>query len=139
MGIDWFKEQLKRGVWKGGGIWEFDWYIDLFFVEEMSYGKNPFHLGYLQPIIGDLLPDYSKFGEVRERLKKKYWNSKGLVEFVKRGKDVVVEAEKLLSLIKRSKNVDLNKYGLAQRRLSLLMATVSAGIDQLASEYVKDF
>lgn len=139
MGIGWFKEQLKGGVWKGGGIWEFDWYIDLFFVEEMSYGKNPFHLGYMQPIIGDLLPDYNKSGEVKERLKKKYWNLKGLAEFTGLCKNVVDKAERLLTTIKVNKNIDLNEYELAQRRLSLLMATVSAGIDQLATEYVKEF
>lgn len=139
MGIGWFQEQLKKGVWKGGGVWEFDWYIDLFFVEEMCYGNNPFHLGYLQPIIGDHMPDYSKSGEVKERLRKKYWNLKGLAEFNKRCGGVIDEAEKLLNSIKRTGEVDFSKYELVQRGLSLLMAIVSAGIDQLASEYVKEF
>lgn len=137
--MDWFKEQLKKGIWTGGGIWEFDWYIDLFFVEEMSYGKNPFHLGYLQPIIGDLLLDYSKSEKIKEMLKKKYWNFKGLVEFIRRCENTVNEAEKLLNSTKENKNVNLNEYELVQRTLSLLQATVSMGIDQLASEYVKDF
>ena len=51
--IDDFKQKVVSQYWVKGGVWEFDWYLDVFFCEVMSYGDMPMHIGYEQAILGD--------------------------------------------------------------------------------------
>lgn len=129
-----FHQKLKDGYWKKGSIWEFDWYINSLFAEEMAFGSNPVYIGYEQAIIGDLFLDpnseYLSYSD--------FFNDLDFVnELIQKQKVILEKANYQLKQIKNGKFNKIN-YEIVQRQLSLLMASVSASFDLVMSLEIKE-
>ena len=127
--------KLENGDWFGGGTWEFDWYLDLIFLEEMAYGTKPIQMSYEQPIIGDEFLKWS--GEEQLRIKYKYFfnNKEAVLDLIESQKRILNKAGQEIAHLE---NMDLNykRYRTVQGELSQLMASVSVIFDWVISNQV---
>lgn len=127
---DGFVQKLKSGYWMKGNDWQFDWYIDCFFVEAMSYHKNPIKIGYMEAVLGDEFLDF-KYSDLIESEFKDFFKD------VSKVKSLIEAQEKIIKNglleIKRLKKNEFRPqaYKAVQLDLSLLMASVSVIFDNL--------
>ena len=129
-------KQLKEGKYLKGSIWEFDWYLDLFFVEVMAYGDNPIKLGYKQAIVGDEFLQPSNHDQVVNRFSDFFNNSKEVKKLIEKQKKILTEADELIQQFEKGGHYNLDQYQKVQKNLSLLMASVSIGFDPAISKEV---
>lgn len=129
--LKYFIDKLKEDYWFDGNNWEFDWYLDCFFCEAMSYHNDPVYIGYDQPVFGDrflaVRPEVDI--KLQKRIAMILKNEKEIKDIINRQNKIIKVAKHLIADIKQGKNFDPKLYKEIQIRLSLLMACVSVGFD----------
>ncbi len=130
-----FKKKLREKYWTRGSVWEFDWYLDAFFVEIMAYGSYPEKLNFEQPVVGDEFLNFSGEDSLFEKYKGFFESKARVKKLIRDQKDILASADKLLVLMKKRK-FDSDEYEKVQKDLSLLMALVSVVLDKLISKEV---
>jgi phosphoenolpyruvate synthase/pyruvate phosphate dikinase len=130
-------KSFKNRIWTRGDKWEFDWYIDVIFIEVMAYGKNPVFIGYLQPVIGDEFLKYSKDKEILKKFLHFFRDIRKVNDLLQRQNEIITKGNKFLKKIKRDSDIDLHKYKNVQKELSLLMASVSVVFDKIIEKEIQ--
>ena len=136
MALDNFRQKLKDGYWTKGSIWEFDWYLDVFFAEEMSFGRYPFYIGYEQPIVGDEYLDFAPWDRSLSGFGHFFEDPSQISELIAK-QDAILASSNRVILELKSGQFNAEQYELVQRHLALLMASVSVVIDNLIPEQIK--
>jgi phosphoenolpyruvate synthase/pyruvate phosphate dikinase len=131
-----FKKQLKEGFYFHGSPWEFDWYINIFFVEVAAYGNNPIQISYHMPIIGDEFLDYSQEDNILSAFGSFFDNKQQVDKLISNQEDILLKADLLIKNIKNTNKINIYDYEKTQKDLSLLMASVSVVFDKLISNEI---
>ena len=131
-----FIKKLKEGKHVRGSIWEFDWYLDLFFVEVMAFGDNPIKLGYKQAIAGDEFLQPADHQQVVNSFDNFFDNDKKIKQLIEKQRKILEKADHLIKNFEEDNYCNLDKYKSIQKGLSLLMASVSVGFDPAISKKV---
>jgi len=130
---------FKSQKFTSGGVWEFDWYLDLFFVEALSFTSNPVFLGYDQPVLGDdFLNPPTKF-KIISSFSNFFSNTKQVSELIKKQLQILDSAIHQVSDSKKDLNsFDSSQYKKVQIELSQLMASVSVIFDNLIEKEIQE-
>ena len=136
MALDNFRQKLKDGYWTKGSIWEFDWYLDVFFAEEMSFGRYPFYIGYEQPIVGDEYLDFAPWDKSLSGFGYFFEDPSQISGLVAKQNAILTSADQVILELKTGL-FNAKRYELVQRHLTLLMSSVSVVFDNLIPEQVK--
>ncbi len=134
--IDSFNKFLKNGYWTTGSIWEFDWYIDLFFAEVMAYGDYPIKLGYEQAMLGDEFLTPKNESEIISNFANFFQNVKDINKLLENQKNILQSSNNLIANL-RKQMFDKDLYEKVQKDLSLLMASVSLVFDNIISKEIQ--
>ena len=134
--IDDFKQKVVSQYWVKGGVWEFDWYLDVFFCEVMSYGDMPMHIGYEQAILGDNFLNPINWDESLKPFAGFFGNSDHVEDLIQKQNTILQSAGKFMHKMKKGVFY-AHEYAQIQKNLSLLMASVSVVLDKLISTELK--
>lgn len=135
MSLDFVKSQLKQGNWLHGSSWDFDWYLTLFFVEEMSFGLFPLFLGYDQAVIGDEFLEIANTETFLEKFTGFLDDRQRLDVYLQKCSSIISQAQRISQDPRDILN--FNNYEKVQKELSLLLASVSVIFDYQIGEAVK--
>lgn len=135
--LNFLTKRLREGYWTRGSVWEFDWYLDEFFAEVMSYSKFPFFLGYEQPILGDEYLDCPTWeSEIFPTHKNFFKEERRVATLLSNQRKILLSAASYLSAARGNRFFSETKYETIQKNLSQLMASVSCLFDKLISQEV---
>lgn len=130
-------ERIEKEIWREGSSWELDWYIDLIFCHALAFGKDPFELNYIQPIIDDHYPDLDINLDIIDRNKDFFRNESNVLELIEKQNNVIKDAQSLIKQLRKNiSSLDLDYYYNTQHRLCLLMSSVSIVFDKLIEEEI---
>ena len=135
--LEYFIKGLKKNYWTKGSVWEFDWYIGVFFAEVETWGKYPVKIDYEQPVVGDEFLEFSKKDEILEKYKNFFKKPDSVHLLLRKQKSILRSADELLKQIRLGKFEPLI-YESVQKHLSLLMASVSVIFDELMNSVVAE-
>ena len=131
------KQHIEKEGWRGGSIWELDWYIDLIFCHAMAYGTNPCELKYIQPILDDEFINNKINDGLVEKNIDFFKNKKALSSLTEKQNEIISNSRNLIEKLKSdTRSVDLDYYYKIQYDLSLLMASVSTVFDKLVEKEI---
>ncbi len=134
--LAYFVNKLKEGYWLEGTSWEFDWYLDCFFVEAMAYGTNPMYLGYEQPVLGDQFLTVRIQKKIIRDVKQRLTDNVELQHLIAKQASIIAQSSRLIHNVEKNHRIDFTHYEQIQKDLSLLMATVSVAVDEFVSEQI---
>lgn len=134
--LAYFKKRLKEGYWTHGSIWEFDWYLDVFFSEVMSFGHYPVFLGYQTPILGDEYLDFIDTPLIVKKYNDYFAKRRNIHNLALSQSKILASSDEIINSLRQS-HFDSNKYEEVQKNLSLLQASVSVIFDPLVEKSAK--
>jgi len=124
-----FIQQLNKKEYVHGSNFEFDWYIDLIFMEAMAFHNNPIFMGFYQPIIGDEFLDPNNYKKILNDFNDFFQNQKNVNNLIDNQDKIIESSNKLIKKISDNSEINLDDYKKVQKDLAQLMASVSIILD----------